>query len=243
MKKTECRSVQTPLGVMDYTLERKPVKNLNLRVRPDGSVYVSAHGLWPVGQVDAFVASRCVFIADARMRLTKKEQMAAYPSRFENGETFMLLGQPARLEVYVSHREHGEWTEATLRLYVQSGADRTRVQRLFQKEWDKRCMVVFQESLSRHFAYFQQQGLAIPALRIREMKSRWGSCHTGKKQITLNKRLLCAPLTCVDYVALHELCHLIHPNHSAAFHSLMQTLMPDWKARKGLLEATAGKTL
>ena len=68
------------------------------------------------------------------------------------------------------------------------------------------------------------------------MKSRWGSCLPGKGTITLNLRLMAYPLSCVEYVVLHELCHFVHPNHSPAFHALMTALMPDWKQRRQQLQ-------
>ncbi|MCM1297446.1 MAG: DUF45 domain-containing protein, partial [Muribaculaceae bacterium] len=72
---------------------------------------------------------------------------------------------------------------------------------------------------------------------LRAMKSRWGSCAYKKGLIPLNPRLYHAPRECLEYVALHELCHFVHPDHSPAFHSLMAVLMPDYKARKRALEA------
>lgn len=72
-----------------------------------------------------------------------------------------------------------------------------------------------------------------PALiRYREMVSRWGSCQTATGKITLNLRLALVPPRCVEYVLVHELCHLMHPDHSPAFHARMTALMPDWQARK-----------
>ncbi len=70
------------------------------------------------------------------------------------------------------------------------------------------------------------------------MKSRWGSCLPGKGIITLNKRLLEAPRGCIQYVILHELCHLIHPDHSKRFYGLLAAWMPDWKEWKTRLEET-----
>lgn len=71
-----------------------------------------------------------------------------------------------------------------------------------------------------------------PKLKLRTMKSRWGSCAWGTATVTLNRRLWFAPPECLEYVALHELCHLVVHDHSPRFHDLMTRLMPDWKARK-----------
>lgn len=76
----------------------------------------------------------------------------------------------------------------------------------------------------------------MPKLRIRDMDTRWGSCLAKKGIITLNKRLLEAPRDCIEYVVTHEFCHFIHPNHSKRFYDFLTMLLPDWKARKKVLD-------
>lgn len=74
------------------------------------------------------------------------------------------------------------------------------------------------------------------------MKSRWGSCQPSKGIITMNKRLLGAPVECTEYVMMHELCHFLEPNHSPAFYRQMDERMPDWRRRKRRLEQWAVET-
>ena len=78
----------------------------------------------------------------------------------------------------------------------------------------------------------------MPVLKTRTIKTRWGTCIAKKGIITLNKRLIEAPLNCIEYVITHELCHLIHPNHSKAFYEMLTVFMPDWKVRKAILDKT-----
>ena len=67
------------------------------------------------------------------------------------------------------------------------------------------------------------------------MEKRWGSC-TPQQKIILNTELIKAPIACINYVILHELCHLVHHNHSQAFYQLLNQFMPDWQKYKQLLE-------
>lgn len=75
-------------------------------------------------------------------------------------------------------------------------------------------------------------GVSRPSLRLRKMRSQWGNCHYRQGYITLNTALAACPEELRSYVALHELVHFIHPDHGAGFYSLMDRLMPDWKARR-----------
>ena len=71
-----------------------------------------------------------------------------------------------------------------------------------------------------------------PSLTLRWMRSRWGSCAPGRNRLTLNAALVLAPPDCAAYVVIHELCHRIHPDHSAAFHRLVARVL----ARAGLAD-------
>ena len=74
---------------------------------------------------------------------------------------------------------------------------------------------------------------------IREMKTRWGSCTPDTGRIRLNRRLAAYPNECLEYVMVHELCHLLEPSHNQRFHGLMSGFLPDWKERKKKLNQTA----
>lgn len=75
-----------------------------------------------------------------------------------------------------------------------------------------------------------------PRIVVREMRSRWGSLSSAG-QMTLNSKLVQAPRRCIEYVIVHELCHLTHRNHGPAFVSQLARVMPDWEARKERLES------
>lgn len=78
-------------------------------------------------------------------------------------------------------------------------------------------------------------GVHSTGFTIREMKTRWGSCTVQTGKIRLNLRLARKPEACLEYVLVHELCHLLEPSHNARFHSLMDRFLPDWRERKLLL--------
>ncbi len=80
-------------------------------------------------------------------------------------------------------------------------------------------------------------GVTAGSLAYRNMRSRWGSCQPATGRICINVRLALYPPECLEYVVVHELCHLIEPGHGSAFHALMDGFMPDWRDRRARLRA------
>ena len=104
------------------------------------------------------------------------------------------------------------------------------------KKYDRRQRrsrsAVFAALTAKWFPRFERWNIPKPVLRTRRMSSRWGSCQPQTAAITLNERLLHAPVECVEYIIVHELAHLVQPDHSPAFHAVVAEVMPDWKARR-----------
>ena len=226
-------------GALTYTLERKQVKNINLRIRPDGRVYASAHPSVPVQRIDSFVQSKLDYVRRVQKRCEQHQERLAPPRQYEEGESFRLLGRTCRLTVRQGQPEGAEMTGNELRLTQADPDDRKKRKKLADALELELCRKVFTEQMEKVLPLFERWGVTMPALRIRDMTSRWGSCIPGKEIITLNRRLIHAPLPCIEYVVLHEFCHFIYQDHSQHFHALMTALMPDWKLRRKLLEDTA----
>lgn len=233
---TEERTVLYENKEIRYLLEQKPVKNLNLRIHKDCRVYVSANCDIPVQRVDDFVVRKGEYIRSAQQKFREMAQYAQQPKQYVSGETFYLLGRGVRLKVEKSMRETIASDGIYLRLCVKDPADFAKKQRLVTRYLDEQCRTVFEEVISEIYPVFQKYGVTMPALRIRTMETRWGSCLAKKGIITLNKRLLGAPRNCIEYVVMHEFCHFVHPNHSKRFYTFLTMLMPDWEERKRVLD-------
>jgi predicted metal-dependent hydrolase len=167
-------------GGITYHLVRRSVKNINLRVKEDGTVWVSAPARVPLRELDSFVAGRAAWIRKAQDSYAGRQPLSA------------SVGQL-------------EWEECVRRLSA---------------------------ALDRVYPLVKEAGVPYPVLKVRTMKSRWGSCLYRKGVVTLNAALAACPEELQDYVALHELCHFLHPDHSPAFHAAMTARMPDWKERR-----------
>lgn len=230
--RTICIGNQT----LTYTLERKSVKNLNLHVRKDGSVYVSANPNVASKQIDDFLISKTQFILNSQQRFRELDEFKPQPKQYVSGETFYIQGRGLRLKVSQANQNCVYTDGVHIFLEVKDPSDLVKKQRLVSRFIDQQCRTTFEEIVQEVYPIFQKYGIAMPIVRIRDMDTRWGSCLVKKGIITLNKRLLEAPRNCIEYVVVHEFCHFIHPNHSKHFYSFLSMLMPDWKERKRTLD-------
>lgn len=214
-----------------YRLEIKKVKNINLRVRRDGSVFVSANKSVPLSKVDGFVCANIAFILRAREKFGSQSDAYGKLRLFDN-EKFFLLGRELTVYIGKSDRNSVETDENYFHIYVSDPSDKDAIRRVTEKFLDGLCEEVLPRRLLNYYPVFEKQGISQPTIRLRAMTGKWGSCIKSKGKITLNKCLIFSSTECIDYVCLHELCHLIHPNHSEFFYELLTSLMPDWKQRK-----------
>lgn len=217
---------------LTYILERKAVKNINLRIRPDLSIYVSAGPRVPIEHIEAFLQKQGNFIVKA---LDEYAQRKAQPVlTLRDGDSLYVAGMACTLDVRLGLRSTVRRRGRTVYMEL---ADNTIAQRrrlyheLLRKEGEK----LFAESLARVYPQLSAYDIARPKLRQRVMRSRWGSCMPAKAIITMNTYLAIMPAEIIDHVMLHELCHLVHPNHSRHFYNVMTMLMPDWKERRAAM--------
>ena len=223
---------RSPGGEIRYTLRRKRVKNLNLRVRPDGSVWVSVPERCPASRADRFVADKASFILRAQEEFRRT---APPPLAYVSGESLTLLGETVRLSVSTGDRRARRIGD-TLLLTLPDPGDSTARARLAETYLSSLCQETFSRILAEQYtAVARDCAVAMPQLRVREMRSRWGSCLPGRGVVTLSRQLIFQPLPCVEYVILHELCHLIVPDHSPAFYAAVERWMPDWRQRRARL--------
>lgn len=219
-----------------YQLEQKPVKNLNLRICKDGSVHVSANRFISPSEIDAFVVSKGTYVLRAVDKFHEMVLNRPQPKRYISGETFYIQGRGLRLSVTQASKDIISSDGVYIYLRVKDPEDLQKNQRMVTRFLDCQCKTVYNEILEELYPLFRKYGVAMPVLRIRDMKTRWGSCLVKKGIITLSKHLIEAPRNCIEYVVMHELCHFIYPNHSKQFYSFLSMLMPDWRERKTILD-------
>ena len=231
------RVVESGGNVVRYVLERKNVKNVNLRIRADQSVFVSAAREVPAKEVDAFVRQKGEYILRCLKRFRERANLAVPEKACVDGETVRLFGRSLRIRVERAAENGVECDESYLTLRV-TGADVALRKKLLQNWLDERCKAEISEICGKVHAKLRRYGVARPEVRFRQMVSRWGSCSPKKGIITFNTALVAMPASCIEYVVTHEFTHLLCPNHSKKFYQQLATFMPDWEERKKRLEKT-----
>ena len=234
-RKEEKRVVKGKEKELEYLLIRKSVKNLNMRVKPEGTIIVSANPLVSARYVDRFVLAHEETIIKALNKYEKLRQNTQKPLCYESGEKVLFLGKQLHLLLEVSKVEGVDIFGDFLNLRVKDISDFARKERVMKKWFAKMQREVFLQICDEIYPLFQTYGIKYPLVKIRSMKSRWGSCQPTKGIITLNAKMIAAPREAIEYVVLHEFAHFIHPNHSKDFYALVEKFMPDWKQRKAML--------
>lgn len=160
--------------------------------------------------------------------------------KLENGDTLYYLGEARTLRVIREERSRArvKMVMDLLLMWIPYEADYEYRKEQLEKWYRKEAAAVFGEK-AEEFA--QALSVSFQDIRIKDQKSRWGSC-SSKRNMNFNWRLLMAPEPVCDYVIIHELCHLIHMNHSPDFWNLVESVCPDYRQYKKWLKEN-GKQL
>jgi len=239
MKKQErtVHRIQYGRHAIEYEVEQGRRKTLEISVYPDLSVRVKA----PVGKDSASIEKRVR--RRASWIVKQREHFAQFlhtepPRRYISGETHRYLGRQYRLKVLHSENTHVGMKPGYICVHVLDRTKTEKVKDVLNQWYRDKAKKKFTERLAVCQEAFRKHKIDSPLLHLKKMTKRWGSC-SKKGKIFLNPELIKSPTHCIDYVIVHELCHLKCPSHSKPFYRLLMQVMPDWEQRKKRLEQTA----
>lgn len=223
--------------IIHFLIERKNVKNVNLNIKPDMTVQISAHEKVPLDFIYDYVKSKGAWIVKNVKSFEETLPHKQSEREYVSGETFKYLGKQYRLRVVKTEDEEAvKYFRGFIYLFVHDPYHFQRKEKLMNGWYREKALKLFQESLDRMGVLVQKYGVDKPSLDIRVMKARWGSALIEKNTILLNSELIKGPKHCIDYVVLHELIHFKYNDHSDSFYKLLFSLMPDWEKRKTILD-------
>lgn len=215
------------LDGIEIKIIKKRIKNIYIRIKPpEGEVVISA----PVNMSDedimAFARSRLEWIRIHRSRYEGAEQL-----QLLTGDKVYLWGRAYSLVVTEGHSGTALSGQSII-LSVPAGASFEQRRAVIDSFYREQLLQKISEYAP---ALEERTGLYAQEWRVKAMKTRWGSCNTVRKRIWLSLMLAQKPLCCLEYVIVHELCHLLVPNHGPDFKALMDRFYPEWRSTKKLL--------
>jgi len=214
-----------------YTLYFRDRKTLGITVNPDRSIEVHA----PIGsdleKINKKIHKRAAWI------LKQQDHFLTFEPRntkrkFVSGESYLYLGRQYQLLVVKSEKEKVKHTGRNIEVRTN---DTNNVEKLLETWYLEKSKIWFHKIALPLIEHFKKHKVEPSKIEIRKMQNRWGSCSV-KGQILLNPELIKAPKACIEYVVIHELCHLVHRDHTQAFFDLQQKEFPEWKKWKNKLE-------
>jgi len=234
-------SLQTvTLSGFPVVITRKKIKHIHLRIcPPDGALRLSAPLHISLGTIEKFITHKQSWIEKAIVKVKTKKMITA--PEYKSGERHYFLGQVYTLRI----------TEATgksrvillddnvMEIQVKNTTSSEQMEKILTAWYRKRL-----KELIPGLLYTWEPAMGVQALEwgVKRMKTRWGSCNTKKKRIWLNLELIKRPATCLEYILVHELTHLLEPSHNAHFYALMDSYIPDWRNADKLLKEFGDNT-
>jgi predicted metal-dependent hydrolase len=216
---------------IDFRLTYSQRKTLGITITPDMEVLVKAPTNTSLDKIKEKVKKKAPWII--------KQQnffLGFYPKnppkKFVSGESHLYLGRQYRLKVIIGKKPQVNYRGRFIEVITK---DRSKVKTLMKQWYRQKSKEKFAEIAEPLIQRFKKYKVEPTGFFIQDMHKRWGSC-TAKGKIILNTELIKAPTACIEYVIIHELCHLIHHDHTQKFIDLQAKEMPDWEKWKRKLE-------
>lgn len=228
------RSIILDGKLVEYELIRKRVKNINLRIDPDGAIKVSCSSRVSISEVESFMRAETKFIFKSLAKVSYRMDNAARPKTYEDGEEVNVFGERCTLHVSSGFPFKGV-RYSYPDIYVCSDSPE-KTQKLYEKWRRQKLRDKVYEMFEYYVPMFEKKGVKAPdEVAFRTMSSRWGVCSPSARKITFNYNLFEAPEELIAYIVVHEMAHFLEANHSDRFWAHVKDVMPDYKARRKLL--------
>ena len=198
----------------DIDIIKKNNRNTYVRVK-DGKIVVTTNYLTSKNSIIKLINDN----KDSIIKMIDKDS-----KKKDKNENFYYFGK--KYDVIYGFSDI-EITDDKIYVYDKKSLD---------KYINKNIIDIFSNRINYWYNVFEEK-IPVPNLKIRKMTSRWGVCNTKNKNVTLNLELFRYDIKCLDYVIIHELAHFLVPNHSKDFYALVESMMPDWKQRREMLNS------
>lgn len=213
-------------------LVRRRMRSLRVVVKPGGQVVLSVPTWAGKEAIEGFLKDKARWIGEKYSLHAKRRSYLSLPW-IEEGKAF-LWGERVPVTVTLSAKEGVLWDTEGVTISVKNP---DRLQKVYEKELRALATRVFSEMIDEWMPVFEAKGCTRPTLKIKVLRSKWGSYHAGKKEVTMNLHLLKADRACAEYVLVHELTHMLYLGHGKDFHAFLNGTFPTAKQNKKRLNA------
>ncbi len=219
--------------IYEYQLIKQERKTLSLTVTPDLHIIVKCPEKVGAERIENFLQKKWFWL-EKQLSFFKKYQRKIYEKEYVSGEGYFYLGRQYKLIVKKGKDDlvlltRGQLSITTTKSILDARHNKKLIGAWFADKTDS----ILQERFSEMLSKFDFKN--IPKLSIREMKRRWGS-FLNQDRIFLNPKLIHLSKDCIEYVIVHELCHLKYKNHNKRFFNLLKHKYPHWERVKEKLE-------
>lgn len=209
----------------------KKIRHTYIRINQDKSLLVSAPLHADDKHINAVIDKFYNNILHKQQLVEQSTQQHQQDILFQNGDKISYLGQSYCLQIISAKHNYLAFNGDTCVLNVKDVSTEYKTA-VLQAEYKRLGMKICTELLQQRFTYFAVLGYKLPRLSLKVMRTRWGSYSVAVNKVNLNLALIKLEPKLIDYVVVHELCHIIEQNHSSRFYALMNKILPNWKELK-----------
>ncbi|WP_352418880.1 SprT family zinc-dependent metalloprotease [Proteiniborus sp.] len=218
--------------IIEFTVEYRKRKTLEIRIEPPDNISVIAPKRASEKDILRMVETKANWIVKKLSELKEIEKLKKN-KEYVNGESFMYLGRYYSLEIIIDETVSKPITKLYQgKFYITTNTrDQDNLKESMKKWYYDKSLEKILERVEHFQSYFSVKPNSI---KVKEQKKRWGSC-TSRRDILINWRISMAPADVLDYLVVHEMCHMVQMNHSSDFWKLVERIMPDYKRRRDWL--------
>ena len=228
------RSIQYGTQEIFFEVQRSGRKTLAIEVHPDSSVHIIAPEDSTLQDINQKVEKRASWIIKQQQYF--EQFLPRTPERqYVSGETHYYLGKSYLLKVSSGSVNQVKLKAGKLEVICKDEIKQETVKKLLAQWYYQHAEKKFNTLALEAYSKFKEYNFEMPKIEIRRMAKRWGSCNTIDK-IILNPEIIKASSKCIEYVLIHEMCHLVITNHDSKFYNTLTSVMPSWQKWKNKLE-------
>lgn len=218
---------------IEFTVEYRKRKTLSIQVEAPDIITVIAPLKTSEEKTLEVVKTKSKWIVQKLFEIREMEYRKR-SRQYINGESFIYMGRNYSLQIVLD--SNITLPEAKLnrgKLYVYTNSkDEDVIKKAIENWYKDKAKEKIQERIDYYQPYFD---IKPSMVKIKEQQKRWGSC-SSKKVLLFNWKCIMAPSPVIDYIVVHEMCHIVHMNHSKEFWALVKKVLPDYEDRKAWLK-------